>query len=457
MGVESGPLAPRRSPGARSSRSTAFSSGGDSVSEAAPVGGSASLVDRHPGAVAIAAAAAARLLTFAVAFAANLWLGPELRHVPLANTGFRALRSHPLGFFESSWLHWDAVWFLNIVTHGYTPKASAFFPLYPLTIWSLAAVVHRPGTWGILVSVACFSGALVILYRLVRDEIDAPTAVWAVVLLSFAPTSFYFQAVYSESMFLLLTVASFAAARRGRWLLAGAAGLLAALTRSSGILLLVPLGLMWLEQVRGEEFRLPGARPQHLLGERRARPKELVTLLLVPAGLALYMAYDRYRFGNALQFSAAERDWHRSLRPPWIAAIHGARWAWHSVKAIIADPAPYMHIERLPFRDQWFVLGDLTAFIALVLAVVLLAVCWRRLPIAYTAFAAASLLLPLCYPTPETPLLSMPRFVLVDFPLFIALAVLVVRRPVARWAVLAVMVAALVVLTTLFADGMWVA
>ena len=87
----------------------------------------------------------------------------------------------------------------------------------------------------------------------------------------------------------------------------------------------------------------------------------------------------------------------------------------------------------------------------------MLVVCWRRLPAAYTVFAVVSLLLPIAYPTHSTPLLSFPRFVLVDFPLFVALAVLVVRRPVLRWALVAAFVAGLVVFTVTYANGMWVA
>ncbi|HEY5472935.1 MAG TPA: hypothetical protein VIK32_07060 [Candidatus Limnocylindrales bacterium] len=83
--------------------------------------------------------------------------------------------------------------------------------------------------------------------------------------------------------------------------------------------------------------------------------------------------------------------------------------------------------------------------------------CWRRLPTAYTVFAVASLLIPLSYPTLSTPLLSLPRFVLIDFPLFIALASTLVHHRLTRWVVLAVMVLGLVLLTATFANDMWVA
>ena len=416
------------------------------------------LIARHPAAASVIAAAASRLLVFAVAFGSSYWWGARLRHTPLAPTGDAAVDAHPLGFFLSAWRHWDAVWFTRIAAQGYDRHATAFFPLYPLLVRAAAIGTGRVTEAGVVVSVACFAGALVLLYRLVRDEFDASTAAWTVILLSFASTSFFFQAVYSESLFLLLTVACFSAARRGHWLLAGLAGGLAALTRSAGVLLVVPLAWMWFEQYRGRAIRLPGAvAAAPLLARGRPRLVSFGALALVPAGLGLYMAYLYRRFGNPLEFVAAERHWHRSLHLPVIAIYDGAQAAWRSVRSIAADPAVFTRLERLPFHDQWLTLGNLTAFVALVLALVLLVACWRRLPSTYTVLAVITLLLPLSYPTHGTPLLSFPRFLIVDFPVFIALAVLVVRRPVLRWAALAALAAGLVVFTVIYANGMWVA
>lgn len=418
----------------------------------------AALADRRTALWAVASAVAGRLLAFAVAFSSSYWLGARLRHNPLAASSDLTLDRHPLGFLLSAWGHWDGIWFVRIAEHGYSLKKAAFFPLYPVAMRAVSAVVGRPDLAGILVSMACYAAALVILYRLVKEEFDARTALWAVVLLSFAPTSLFFQAVYSESLFLLLTVASFAAGRKGHWLLAGAAGLLAALTRSAGLILVVPLAWMWLEQRRGRAMTLPGSVTRlSLLANRPAKVSSLGWLLLVPAGLGLFMAYTLVRFHNALLFMAAQHYWNRRFSLPGVAVIDGARAAIRSVRAIVARPDVFFDISRLPFLDGWLTIGNLTAFLALVFAVALLVVCWRRLPASYTVFAIVSLLLPLSYPTHSTPLLSLPRFVLVDFPLFIALAVVLVTRPVARWTVLAAMVAGLILLTTIFANGMWVA
>ena len=418
----------------------------------------AALADRRTALLAVAAAVAGRLLAFAAAFSSSYLLGARLRHNPLAPSADLTLDRHPLGFLMSAWGHWDGIWFVRIAEHGYGLKKAAFFPLYPVAMRAVSAVVGKADLAGIIVSSVCYAAALVILYRLVKEEFDARTALWAVVLLSFAPTSFFFQAVYSESLFLFLTVASFAAGRKGHWLLAGAAGLLAALTRSAGLILVVPLAWMWLEQRRGRAITLPGSvtrRP--LLTDRPAKVLSLGWLLLVPAGLGLFMAYTLVRFHNALLFMAAQHYWHRKFSLPGVAVVDGARAAIRSLRVIAARPDVFLDVSRLPFHDQWLTMANLTAFLALLFAAALLFVCWRRLPASYTVFALAALLLPLSYPTHSTPLLSLPRFVLVDFPLFIAFAVVLLKRPVARWAVLAAMAAGLILLTTTFASGMWVA
>ncbi|MGO8685331.1 MAG: mannosyltransferase family protein [Thermoleophilia bacterium] len=414
--------------------------------------------DRRSAWQAATAAVASRLLAAFAAFAATYWLASRLG--PALRPGHRRLTfaAEPLNFILGAWKHWDGDWFILIAQYGYDPIRAAFFPLYPDLMHVLAVPIGNYPLAGILISLVCYGAAMVVLYRLVKADLGSRVALWSVLLLSFAPTAFYFQAVYSESLFLLLTVLSFAAGRQGRWLLAGLAGLLAALTRSAGLLLALPLAWMWLEQRRGRPIVLPGstasaavpsAKPSHVLS--------LGWLLLVPAGLLIYMAYTWYRFHNALLFMSAEKHWHRRLALPTTTVINGTHTVIQSLRTIAAHPATFFTLTRLPFRDQWITVSNLTAFIALLIGLALLALCWRKLPSVYTLFAAVSLGLPLCYPTPGTPLLSLPRFVLVDFPLFIALAAVVAEHRKTRWLLLVLMTAAMLLFTAWFANDMWVA
>ena len=153
------------------------------------------------------------------------------------------------------------------------------------------------------------------------------------------PTALFFQAVYSEALFLLLTLLAFWWARDRRWALAGLAGLLAALTRSSGLLLVVPLAVLWWEQRRGAPLRLPGGPARSIAddwetlpgaagpaaGGAAPAPARLTWLwiLLVPAGLAIYMAFLWLAFREALLFSSVQAAWGRDLTLPTTAVWRG--------------------------------------------------------------------------------------------------------------------------------------
>ena len=99
---------------------------------------------------------------------------------------------------------------------------------------------------------------------------------------------------------------------------------------------------------------------------------------------------------------------------------------------------------------------NLECLAALVLFVALTVVAWRRFGAPYGLFAALSLAIPLSYPSERWPLLSMPRFGLVIFPLFMALAV-VGRRPRVHTAILATSSIFLGVAVTQWALWQWVA
>ena len=101
--------------------------------------------------------------------------------------------------------------------------------------------------------------------------------------------------------------------------------------------------------------------------------------------------------------------------------------------------------------------GNLLAALALLAAVALVILGLRRLPPAYSAFSLVSLLFPLLEPNPLRPLLSLPRLLVVTFPLFIVLALLTERRPVLRHVLMGLSTLALIWLTARFMRDLWVA
>ena len=160
---------------------------------------------------------------------------------------------------------WDAVWYLAIANDGYRESGrAAFFPLYPLLVAVLAPLTGSPVVAGIAVSLGALLVGLTILHRLATLEIGADAAGTAVLLLAVFPAAYCFSAIYSESVFLALSVGAIYAARVDRWAWAGVLGMLAASSRSAGVVLVVPLALLYLYGPRGPAAhrrapRVPGA------------------------------------------------------------------------------------------------------------------------------------------------------------------------------------------------------
>ncbi len=323
---------------------------------------------------------------------------------------------------------WDAVWYLQISQDGYSggeplpaEERAAFFPLYPLAIRAAAGFTESPGGSLIaayVVSLAAFLGALYLFYRLVDLELGPEIARVAVLLLALSPSTLFFSAPYSESLFLLATVGAFYAARTGHWAWAGALGAAAAATRNTGIVLLLPLALLYLYRpdgggVTGVRQGLARLRPTV-----RVRP-DVAFLVLVPLGLALVC----FHMANVYDDPFAWRDvqgaesFGRSVEGPIAGLVEAGEAAWFGVRDLVAGGGTADGLQR-------------NTLALAVLAGAGAGAVWlfRALHPAYGAYVVAALLPAISAPDDYTPLLSLPRFVTVLFPLFMCLAAVCVRR-----------------------------
>jgi len=305
---------------------------------------------------------------------------------------------------------WDSAWYLRIADSGYgdSTARAAFFPLYPLLIRGVATAFGGSNgallAAAYLVSLAAFLGALTLLHRLTELELGRRLARPTLLLLAVFPAAVYFGAPYSESLFLLLAVGAFYAARTGRWAWAGACAGLASATRSAGLLLLLPLALIWWD-----------SRP------RRAR--DAAWLALAPAGIAAYAAWLGIAEGDAFRFLDVQDAWSRELTIPLAGAWDGLVAAVDGVRQLASGSRSPVYFEQAagdPFRIAAI---NVMLFATLVFAVVACIGVLRRLPRAYGAWVAASLVLPLTFPVTPQPLMSLPRFVAVLFPVFMWLAI----------------------------------
>jgi hypothetical protein len=355
---------------------------------------------------------------------------------------------------------WDGLWYTMIAEQGYgdwTPKA-AFWPLYP---WSMRVVSDltgmKPEIAGYLIANICFFVALVLLYRLVAldfDERVARRTLWALALF---PTSLFFTAVYTESPFLMLSVGALLAARLRSWWIAGILGALAALTRSYGVFLVVPFALLFVQQY--------GIYLRSLI------PKGLAVAMPALGPILFSWHLDRVQ-GNPWLWKDVQNQWNRTSATPWETldcgirgciltltqygktrdwTVDGADWGW--LRKLFTDPS-WSLVTSQTWR-KWVADGDTLELICTLVFIALALIGLWKLPIYQSAYLIPGLLIPLLSPSTVHPLMSMPRFGLTLFPIFIVIA-LILKTRLATIPAALVSTALLVLLTVQFANWYWV-
>jgi hypothetical protein len=354
---------------------------------------------------------------------------------------------------------WDAAWYLVIARDGYQPGLGAhtfprvaFFPLYPLAIRALGLVAPLVIA-GVVVSLCAFAAALYGIHRLTVLEFarkPQPTATspqdvarLAVLVIAFSPMAVFFSAIYTEALFMALSVAVFWCARNGRWVWVGIAGALAGATRSNGLLLALPVLVIYLYGPREDRppdhtsqataklqagatmaslrSALAALRPRY-----RVRP-EMLWLALLPAGIVAYGGWLVLTGGDALSpFTVEHQAWSRHFVGPVVGVWNGARTAF--------DSAPEL-------MSALFLLATIPATVGVL----------RRLPLAYGLYVIVSVLAVISYPGEKEPLESLPRYLLVLFPLGIWLAAWLEEHPPLRRPVIVLSALAMAALVTRFA------
>lgn len=410
----------------------------------------------------IATSAGALLVSRCIVFGAGIAAFLALGNGPDARYDFLGLTGH-LGAVGDALaapvIHWDGIWYLALAEHGYQHAVqAAYYPLYPLLISLLAPFGGSDIVASFVISVGFLFAALVLLHRLTALELGQAAAARTLYLLALFPTALFLSATYPESLFLCLEVGAVLAARRERWALAGALGGLAAATRNSGILLLIPLALLYLygpSSRRAREASAGGSQEGPSQGAERTRLRGLSApryslradacwLGLVPLGLVSVMLMNVILFNDPLAGWHAEAYWHRGFAGPLSAVWEGVPPALTAAGQLLGGHLSAGALQQLAL------LGT-----ALVAVVAVIGVC-RQLPVAYGAYSVAALVWALSAPEQGHPLASSARYVLTIFPLFMwAGSRLKDRR--ALGLVLGVCVVGLAYCSARFATWHWVA
>jgi Mannosyltransferase (PIG-V) len=317
-------------------------------------------------------------------------------------------------------VRWDASYYVYTAQHGYDALGqTAFFPFYPLVTRAVATVTYSEVVAGVLVSLVSFLVALVVLHKLTELECGVDAARRTVWLIALFPAAIFFSAVYTEGLFLALSVGAVYLARRGSWAWAGALGGMAAATRNTGVLIGVAILLLYLYGPRTD--RAPDASRRGRFAPRYRLRADALWMLLIPAGLCAFAAYTWAKYGTPFASYDAQAIFHREFLGPFSALWYGGR----DVVEAVGDLLGLGDGEGAGASLRTLALAATVVF-ALVASIGAL----RRLPVAYGAYALAALLPPLSTPWPDHPLWSTPRFIVVLFPCFMWLALVLRDR---RW------------------------
>ena len=356
------------------------------------------------------------------------------------------------GLLAAPAARWDAAWYLVIAHYGYRPdlgaftsSRTAFFPLYPLGLGTIARAGVPPIAAGVLLSVAALALALYGIHRLTTLELGpsgvagrawsgldgAEVARLAVLVTAFAPMAFFFSAVYSESLYMALSVGVFLCARRGRWAWVGVLGALATATSSTGVVLLLPAAMLYLygpREDRGPDFQLrqslapgrsliadpdrrsphgrtsslhatrsriasPRIVPSYLHGQIHAlRPRiapryrlrrDFLWLGLMPAGLALYMTYLALAGGEALMPFHAQDVWGRHFAGPYMGVWDGVKAAFTGARQLLSFQRTHVYFPAAGGSPTIVAGHNLMLLAFLGAAVPMVVGVWRTLPRAY--------------------------------------------------------------------------
>lgn len=321
--------------------------------------------------------------------------------------------------------NFDGEHYLSIAQNGYRHLQYFYFPLYPAVIrlFSPTANLDVLLAWGLFVSSISFLLSLIGFYKLLLIDFKRNTVKLVILALICFPTSFYFASLYTESFFLMTVVWSMYFARIRLWPLSGMLGLLASATRIVG-LALYPVLLI----------------ESHYLEQRR----KLLNAIFISLTLFGFLGYVFFMWkttGNPASFNQGSELFgeYRSQNPLLLPQI---------LYRYLFKILPNINISYFP--SVFTILLEFSTGLVLTIAVILGIF---KLRFSYYVYMVAAFLMPSFY----NGFVSLPRYGLVIFPLYILIALfLKYRNTWIKSLYFGASVTLLFIATSLFIRGYWI-
>lgn len=334
-----------------------------------------------------------------------------------------------------SWGGFDGIHYLTIAESGYAVDLTqAFFPLFPWIIGLVAKYLSLNSLYSaLLVGNLSLLIAACLFWRLLRIDFKTGQSRQIVLSLLLFPTAFFLGAVYGEAFFLCLVFGSFLAARRKKWLLAGILGAMASATRLVGIFLLPALAVEYWLQLK------ESGRP--VKPDKSSMIVPLLSICMVSLGLIFYMVYLNQHFNDPLKFIHSQPAFGAS-RSDKIILLYQVFWRYLKMSVTVNFfSVLYYRVMLELFSAVTFLILGLMSF--------------KKTRLSYAVFGLLSFLAPTLTGTFS----SMPRYILVMFPVFIMIGTWLngKRRQGLRWAYYSISSVLLAINTALFLAGRFLA
>ena len=330
-----------------------------------------------------------RILAIVISIKALLFLFAGQSYQVLQDQRVAGLR----GWLEI-WNRWDAINYQKLAQFGYSATGElqpllVFYPLYPWTVRLFALFTRDYVLSAFIVSTMASLVTAIVLLRLVEIDYSKELAQRAVWFLFIFPTSYFLHIGYTESLFLMLALGCVYAARKQRWLVAAVFGALACLTRANGLVL-------------GPVLVMEAA---HQYWTTRRWQWQWLCIPLVALGFGGYLLLNHHVTGDAFAFThLMQQFFSKSLSSP-LTGIDNA------IGSLSRAPS---EAEMIGTQEVLFI----------ALGLVCTVVSWIKLRPAYSVWMTGNWLLFVSVSF----VLSVPRYTLMMFPIYILFSMLAARR-----------------------------
>lgn len=206
----------------------------------------------------------------------------------------------------------------SLVNMTYDKINWAFFPLFPILIKNLLWLLNIP-IWGIIFNQFLLLGSMYLLFKYTQKAYSEIIAKRATFLLAFSSINIYMASLYTEALFLFISLLSINAIYSKNFYKASLLNGLLSGTRVQGVLMLIPFTYSYIQK--------------NINSWQQKNSIELIFMLFCSlTGLMLFMIFLNYWVGDSLAFLHIQAAWgkyHHSWLHPIDVFFH-----WRSGKTL---------------------------------------------------------------------------------------------------------------------------